>query len=131
MGKKVTVPVLPDNGEVPLGMRIRIRRLYVGLDNLRVLADKVGCDRSHLSHIETGKINPSKELLQVICSWLQITPEELRSATREDIESWRNSLVHHKQSNQIHTLRDEDIEVLANRIADLVVDKFIDRLRRE
>src|SRR5687767_13614665 len=88
MGRREQIPVVPPEGEIPLGLKIRARRWAqgLGLSEMARLVDNY--DRSHLSHIETGKANPSDELLLRIATVLDISAEGLREASREQVVEW-------------------------------------------
>lgn len=88
MGAREKLPKLPpDTEEIPLGDRIRARRWYMKIW-LEDLAERVDYTASHLGQIERGQHNPSDELFEAICRELEITEQELRSAPREQIQSW-------------------------------------------
>jgi transcriptional regulator with XRE-family HTH domain len=88
MGRRESVPVIPPVGGIPIGLKIRARRWYQGMA-LNDLAKAVGnYDRSHISHIEMGRDNPSEGLLRKIAAVLEIEADALKDASREQIEEW-------------------------------------------
>lgn len=70
-----TKNVFPDIG---FGRRLKAVRNERGM-TLQQLASRVGCDRSYLSRLETGKaVNPSHNLIQAIAAVLAINEDWLR-----------------------------------------------------
>lgn len=59
---------------------MRQYRKKSGFKTLEQLALASGIPRSTLGNIETGKRNPSEDLLQTICKALKISTEEFRGA---------------------------------------------------
>ena len=55
-----------------IGRTIAIKRRRAGLTQL-ALSQRIGCHRTHLAMIETGRANPSRKLLAVIDDVLNIT----------------------------------------------------------
>lgn len=88
MGRREQPPNIPPRGEIPLGVKIRARRWSQGL-SLSQLAQAVGnYDRSYLSHAETGKAQPSQELVEQIATALHLDVNELRTASRGEVLQW-------------------------------------------
>ncbi len=80
--------VIPADGEIPLGTKIRVRRQQLGLSIAQLGRLIGGYDRSHLSHVEIGRVQPSDALLKKIAQALHIEPRELRQASREQVLGW-------------------------------------------
>ncbi|MDP9358517.1 MAG: helix-turn-helix domain-containing protein [Chloroflexota bacterium] len=81
--------VIPADGEIPLGTKIRVRRQLLGLSIAELGRLIGGYDRSHLSHVEVGRVQPNDALLKKIGQVLHIEPWELRQASREQVLGWR------------------------------------------
>ncbi len=87
-GRQEPPVVLPADGEIPLGTKIRARRQQLGL-SISDMGRLIGqYDRSHLSHVEVGRVQPNDALVQKIAKALNIDPTELRQASREQVLSW-------------------------------------------
>ena len=56
--------------------KVKLRRLQRGLRQWDV-ARQVGIGESHLSKIETGRVQPPSELLEKIATVLDVAPEDL------------------------------------------------------
>lgn len=88
MGDRERTPILPPEGEVPLGTRIRARRWFTGIWLTDMAARVGGYTPAHISQIETGNVRPSPELLKAICRELRISEQELRAAPRGAVQAW-------------------------------------------
>lgn len=86
-GRQEPPVVLPAAGEIPLSTKIRARRQQLGL-SISDMGRLIGYDRSHLSHVEVGRVQPSDALVQKIAKVLNIDPTELRQASREQVLGW-------------------------------------------
>lgn len=59
----------------PIGIYLRVLRLQAGLRQ-QELAERLGYDASHVSSVEVGRKNPSREFLECFATYLQLVPEE-------------------------------------------------------
>lgn len=88
MANREKEPIIPETGEIPLGFRIRARRWFVGISP-REMAQVVGnYHPGHIANIERGRDKPSESLLGEISRVLEISVDELKSAPKEEVESW-------------------------------------------
>lgn len=58
------------------GQNVRIFRVYRGMLQ-KDLAHAAGLSLSHISHLETGKICPSIEVLLTLCFIFNVTPNDM------------------------------------------------------
>ncbi len=87
-GRQEPPVVLPADGEIPFGTKIRARRQQLGL-SITDMGRLIGqYDRSHLSQVEVGRVQPNDALVQKIATALNIDPSELRQASREQVLGW-------------------------------------------
>lgn len=87
---------VPEHGEIPVGTRVRALRWHRGMT-----AEELGAaagmnqggpfDRSHVSHVETGRVQPSQAFLAGAARALNISVDDLLSASRDDVLSWMAS----------------------------------------
>lgn len=88
LGRREKYPIIPEEGEIPLGSKIRALRWYRNMP-ITVLAKVAGgVDDSFIGNIELGKEKLPPERLPMIAVALQTTPEELQSATRDEVLQW-------------------------------------------
>lgn len=59
-----------------MGEIISRRRKNLGLSQ-KQLAERAGIDRAYLSHLETGRTNPSIEVFMKVASALKLKPSRL------------------------------------------------------
>lgn len=91
MGRWEAEPIIPSEGPIPLGARIRARRWVLGFTR-DDLAEAVGCTPNYISVLESGTKNPAPVILERISSSLRFqTSEGLLAATQEEIIGWINS----------------------------------------
>ena len=89
MGGREKTPILPPEGEeIPLGVRLRARRWFLGIWIENLAEDVGGYSPSRITQIENLNIRPSEELLDTLCSKLAIRKEDLLSAPRNVIDYW-------------------------------------------
>lgn len=77
---KEKIPDLSLGDQLPLGSRIRLRRISGG-ERLADMARGLRYDKSHLSKVENNIVPPSQTLLQRIAEHLQISVPELQAAS--------------------------------------------------
>jgi transcriptional regulator with XRE-family HTH domain len=70
MGRPITARKA-DTREQALGTVITELRVKKGLSG-QIVAEKVGCNESHMNEIETGKQNPTFRVLQAIADFHKI-----------------------------------------------------------
>lgn len=58
------------------GQNIRVCRIYRGMSQ-RELANASGLSLSHVSHLETGRISASLDVLLTLCIIFMVTPNDL------------------------------------------------------
>lgn len=58
------------------GQNVRVFRIYRGMLQ-RELASAAGLSLSYISHLETGKVCPSMEVLLTLCIILNVTPNDM------------------------------------------------------
>lgn len=88
MGRRENTPTMPETGGIPLGTKIRALRWYRA-KSLEDFARDVGdYTPSHITQIENGTRNPSRQLLARIAAELEISLEELTSTERSRVEEW-------------------------------------------
>jgi transcriptional regulator with XRE-family HTH domain len=74
--EELTNSVPPKQSNRTVGRRIRKRRLKVGLSLEE--ASFAGCNRHHLSMIETGKFGPSERVVLILSLILWVRPRYLK-----------------------------------------------------
>ena len=66
-----------------IGQRVKIARREKGFTQ-ESFSEMLGISTEHLSRIETGAYRPSIQLIEKICSSLEITEEELMFGNKSD-----------------------------------------------
>ncbi len=100
-------PRIPQKGEIPIGVAMRVRRRMQGL-SVSGLAFLTGdfpgslgpYSVGHISKVEMGKAKPSGDLVRRVCEVLHVTEEELRFTTREKLLEWQNAIPQKQPSNR-------------------------------
>lgn len=87
MASRDRIPSIPEESDIPLGVKIRALRRYRGI-SLTDLSRRLRYSSSHIASVETGHHNPSARLLDDICSMLWISPTELINASRDKVLNW-------------------------------------------
>ncbi len=87
---------VPAHGEIPMGTRVRALRWQRGMtaEELGIAAGMTQggpFDRSHVSHVETGRVQPSQAFLAGAASALGISVDDLLGASRAAVLSWMAS----------------------------------------
>lgn len=87
---------VPEHGEIPVGTRVRALRWQRGMT-----AEELGVatgmtqggpfDRSHVSHVEMGRVQPSQAFLTGAARALNISVDDLLGASRAAVLSWMAS----------------------------------------
>lgn len=88
MGNREREPAIPEEGEIPLGTRIRARRWYQGIF-LEDFAKQLGdYSLSYISGIENNKVEFTEDFFDKVTEVLQISDEDLAFSPREQIMEW-------------------------------------------
>jgi len=87
---------VPEHGEIPVGTRLRALRWQRGMtaEELGVAAGMTQggpFDRSHVSHVEMGRVQPSQAFLAGASRALEISVNELLDAPRDTVLGWMAS----------------------------------------
>lgn len=96
MPRSERVLEVPEHGEIPVGTRLRALRWHRGMtaEELGVAAgvNQGGpFDRSHVSHVETGLVQPSPAFIAGAARALNISVDDLLGASRDDVLGWMAS----------------------------------------
>ena len=88
MGRWEAEPTVPDEGPVPLGSIIRVRRWSLGLTRQDV-ASVVGCTSGYLSVIELGTRSPDQAMVERLSAALQFqSSADLMGTSTDEITRW-------------------------------------------
>lgn len=87
MARRERPPEIPDHGPVPVGAALRALRWARGL-NLEQLSGVTGYSSSHLSHVETGRHEPSEMMVLELARGLGVEAAELRAVDAERLRTW-------------------------------------------
>ncbi len=88
MARREKLPQIPEQGESPIGTKIRVIRWYVGLTRAELATAAGNYDPTHISHIEVGSANPSEELLTGIATVFKMSVDQLKNADRSQLTQW-------------------------------------------
>lgn len=109
-----------------VGKNVQLLRNAFGYSQAE-LAERLGVSTIHLSHIETGKVGMSIEILISICNYLSVTPNDVLSGEFNKQNSSANPKVFFENSPYLT----ENDQTLLLDITGLLAKKNQDRAKLE
>lgn len=109
-----------------VGKNVQLLRNAFGYSQAE-LAERLGVSTIHLSHIETGKVGMSIEILISICNYLSVTPNDILNGEFETQSSGENPKVFFENSPYLT----ENDQMLLLDITGLLAKKNQDKAKNQ